>query len=79
MAWQTASGYNRRTLVEADISRLKRVVGDGLCFPTDLRRATEVATAVNPANPAPTQENRGCGAATARFQRFSLSLEVSVR
>ena len=30
MAWQKASGYNRRALVEADISRYKRVIGDAL-------------------------------------------------
>jgi len=29
MAWQKASGYNWRALVEADISRFKRVIGDG--------------------------------------------------
>lgn len=30
MAWQKASGYNWRALVEAGISRFKRVIGDGL-------------------------------------------------
>ncbi|WP_408735112.1 transposase [Belnapia moabensis] len=30
MGWQRASGYNWRALVEADISRWKRVIGDGL-------------------------------------------------
>jgi len=29
MAWQKASGYHWRALVEADISRFKRVIGDG--------------------------------------------------
>jgi len=29
MAWQEASGYHWRALVEADISRFKQVVGDG--------------------------------------------------
>ena len=29
MTWQKASGYNWRALVEADISRFKRVIGDG--------------------------------------------------
>jgi hypothetical protein len=29
MGWQRASGYGWRALVEADISRWKRVVGDG--------------------------------------------------
>ena len=32
MGWQRASGYNWRALVEADISRWKRVIGDGLRF-----------------------------------------------
>jgi hypothetical protein len=50
MAWQKASGYNGRALVEADISRFKRVIGDGLRFRTDRRRATKVATAVNALN-----------------------------
>src|SRR4029450_2454681 len=30
MGWQRASGYNWRALVEADIARWKRVIGDGL-------------------------------------------------
>jgi len=30
MAWQKSSGYNRRTLVEASMSRYKRVIGPGL-------------------------------------------------
>ena len=46
MAWQKASGYTWRALVEADISRFKRVIGDGLRSHTDRRRATEVAIAV---------------------------------
>ncbi len=50
MAWQKAAGYNWRALVEADISRFKRVVGDGLRSRTDQRRATEVALAVNALN-----------------------------
>ena len=50
MAWQKASGYNWRALVEADISRLKRIIGDGLRSRTDQRRATEVAIAVNALN-----------------------------
>jgi hypothetical protein len=47
MTWQKAAGYNWRALVEADISRFKRVIGDGLRSRTDRRRATEVAIAVN--------------------------------
>jgi len=50
IAWQKVSGYHWRALVEADISRLKRVIGDGLRFRTDRRRATEVAIAVDVLN-----------------------------
>ena len=50
MAWQRAAGYNWRALVEADISRLKRVIGDGLRSRTDPRRAIEVAIAVKALN-----------------------------
>ena len=50
MAWQKASGYHWRALVEADISRFKRVIGDGLRSRTDRRRATEVAIAVSTLN-----------------------------
>jgi Transposase DDE domain len=46
MHWQKASGYNDRALVEADISRYKRVIGDALRSRTEARRATEVAIAV---------------------------------
>ena len=48
--WQKASGYNWRALVEADISRFKRVIGDGLRSRNDRRRATDVAVAVNEIN-----------------------------
>ncbi len=50
MGWQRASGYNRRALVEADVSRWKRVIGDGLRSQTDGRQATEVAIAVQALN-----------------------------
>jgi hypothetical protein len=50
MGWQKASGYNWRALVEADISRWKRVIGDGLHFQTDGRQASEVAIAVGVLN-----------------------------
>ena len=50
MAWQKTSDYNWRALVEADISRFKRVIGDGLRARTDRRRATEVAIAVSALN-----------------------------
>ena len=50
MGWQKASGYNRRALVEADVSRWKRVIGDGLRFRTDGRQATEVAIAADVLN-----------------------------
>ena len=35
MTWQKASGYHWRALVEADISRFKRVIGDELRSRTD--------------------------------------------
>jgi hypothetical protein len=50
MAWQKASGYNRRALVEAAISRYKRVIGDALRSGTDRRQTTEVAIAVQALN-----------------------------
>jgi hypothetical protein len=50
MGWQRASGYNWRALVEADVSRWKRVIGDGLRSQTDGRQATEVAIAADVLN-----------------------------
>jgi hypothetical protein len=48
--WQKLSGYNRRALAEAAISRYKRVIGDALRSRTDRRRATEVAVAARALN-----------------------------
>ena len=39
-----------RSLVESDISRWKRVIGDGLRFQTDGRQASEVAIAADVLN-----------------------------
>jgi hypothetical protein len=50
MGWQKASGYNRRALAEAAVSRYKRVVGDALRSRTDRRQVTEVAIAVRALN-----------------------------
>ncbi|MDB5398112.1 MAG: transposase [Rhodopila sp.] len=50
MVWQKASGYNWRALVEADISRYKRVIGDALRSHTDSRQAAEFAIAVGVLN-----------------------------
>ncbi len=50
IAWQMASGYNRRALVEADVSRWKRVIGGGLRSRTDGGQATEVAIAADVLN-----------------------------
>ena len=50
MGWQKALGYNDRALVEADISRWKRVIGDGPRSQTDGRQATEVAIAAHVLN-----------------------------
>jgi hypothetical protein len=50
LGWQKASGYNRRALAEAAMSRYKRVIGDALRSRTDRRQATEVAIAVRALN-----------------------------
>jgi hypothetical protein len=50
MGWQKASGYNLRALVEADIGRWKRVIGEALHSQTDSRQATDVAIAVDVLN-----------------------------
>jgi hypothetical protein len=50
MGWQKASGYSWRALVESDVSRWKRVIGDGLRSRTDGRQKTEVAIAANVPN-----------------------------
>jgi hypothetical protein len=50
MLWQKASGYNRRSKVEASIGRYKRVIGDALKSRADDRRKAEVAIAVKALN-----------------------------
>jgi hypothetical protein len=40
LGWQRVSGYSWRALVEADVSRWERVIGDGLRSRTDRRQAT---------------------------------------
>jgi len=50
MRWEKASGYHWCALVEADISRFKRVIGDALRSRTDRGRATEVAIAIDALN-----------------------------
>jgi hypothetical protein len=50
MGWQKASGYNLRALVEADIGRWKRVIGEALRSQTDARQATDVAIALDVLN-----------------------------
>ena len=47
---QKASGYNRRSKVEAAIGRYKRVIGDTLKSRDDTCRKTEVAIAVKALN-----------------------------
>ena len=49
-AWQKASGYTKRALVEAAVGRFKQVIGDGLRSRTNERRATEVNVAVHALN-----------------------------
>ena len=50
MNWQKTTGYNRRSKVEASISRYKRVIGDTLKSRDDARRVTEVAIAIKSLN-----------------------------
>ncbi len=50
MNWQKTSGYNKRSKVEAAISRYKRVIGDTMKSRHDTRRTTEVALAVKSLN-----------------------------
>src|SRR4051794_24654917 len=50
MAWQKASGYNRRARAETAISRYKRVIGDALRSHAEERRATEMDVAVHVLN-----------------------------
>src|SRR6266478_3234612 len=53
MGWQRASGYSWRALVEADIGRYKRVIGDALLSRTEGRQMTEVAIAIATLNRMP--------------------------
>jgi hypothetical protein len=48
--WQKTTGYNRRSKVEASISRYKRVIGDTLKSREDALRVTEVAIAIKSLN-----------------------------
>jgi hypothetical protein len=50
MGRQKASGYNLRALVEAEIGRWKRVIGEALHSQTDGRQATDMAITVNVLN-----------------------------
>jgi hypothetical protein len=50
MESQKASGYNKRSRVEATIGRYKQVIGVWLRSRNGLRRATEVAVAVRVLN-----------------------------
>jgi hypothetical protein len=53
LGWQRMSGYNKRSLVEAAIGRYKQVIGDGLRFRKDERRATEITGAMHVMNRMP--------------------------
>ena len=50
MKWQKTTGYNRRSKVEASISRYKPVIGDTLKSREDAHRVTEVAIAIKSLN-----------------------------
>ena len=48
--WQRDSRYNLRALVEAQIGRWKRIIGDALRSHTDAAQTTEIAIAVEVLN-----------------------------
>jgi Transposase DDE domain len=50
IGWQKASGYTKRSRVEATIGRYKQVIGDGLRSHKDGRRTTEVSVAIHVLN-----------------------------
>ena len=50
IGWQKASGYTWRALVEADMSRWKRVIGGGLRSRTEGHQASQVALAADALN-----------------------------
>jgi hypothetical protein len=50
MAWQRASGYNKRATVEAAIARWKQVIGNDLHSRIDTHRTTEIDVAVHVLN-----------------------------
>jgi len=50
MNWQKTSGYNRRSKVEAAISRYKRVIGEALRSRGDARRECEIKIAIKVLN-----------------------------
>jgi hypothetical protein len=50
IGWQKASGYNKRSRVEATICRFKQVIGNTLSSQTDTRQDTEVAAAIHVLN-----------------------------
>jgi hypothetical protein len=50
MNWQKASGYNKRSKVEAATGRYKRVIGDALESRHDALRTTDVAIAAKSLN-----------------------------
>jgi len=46
MAWQKATGYGRRSLVETTLGRYKSIIGDSLNVRDDDARVTEVAIGI---------------------------------
>jgi hypothetical protein len=50
LGWQKASGYNKRSRVEAAIGRYEQAIGDGLRLRKDRRRTTEVGVAIHALN-----------------------------
>ena len=50
MAWQKATGYGRRSLVETAIGRYKHIIGATLCARSDDGQGGEVAITVHVLN-----------------------------
>ena len=71
MHWQKASGYNRRSKVEASIGRYKRVIGDALKSRADDRRKAEVAM--------PSKRSIGCVSSVRRSSFASHDHEAKGR
>jgi hypothetical protein len=67
MAWQKASGYHNQSRVEVAIGVYRQLIGDGLRFRHDARRAAEVSVAVHVLNRM-LQQGRSISVRITRYQ-----------